>query len=337
MPVPSTQQPPVAPRSAAGQTADELRFRSFPLAVFRMNCLTNVDLYAQGPGQERPVLYRSPRVPISAADIDELIERGHRMLYVCEGDATSCEAALQASLAGQLQNTSISPQDRFAILQGAAACEINAAFRMVKSDRYVDLSQQISGQITALLAEGDFTPRQLFQIVQHDFCTFTHMTNVAGFAALLAEELGFCGAGEQEKIVLGALLHDIGKRFVPAEVLNCPTKLSDAQWRCVRQHPQRGYEELCDRHDIELRQLLMVYSHHERIDGRGYPVGLVDEEIDPWAKMLAVVDVFDALTSARPYRMPIPCSRALEFLEKGAGTQFDTEMVRCWKLLMEKT
>lgn len=80
---------------------------------------------------------------------------------------------------------------------------------------------------------------------------------------------------------------------------------------------------------------MMVYSHHERMDGKGYPVGMVGAEIHPWAKLLAVVDVFDAITSARPYRMPMILPEALAFLERNAGTHFDREMVTCWNALMQ--
>jgi len=74
----------------------------------------------------------------------------------------------------------------------------------------------------------------------------------------------------------------------------------------------------------------MVYQHHERIDGRGYPVGITGEEIHPWAKILAVVDVFDAMTGSRPYRRPATAHDALEYIRKSSGTQFDPEVVECW-------
>jgi HD-GYP domain-containing protein (c-di-GMP phosphodiesterase class II) len=176
----------------------------------------------------------------------------------------------------------------------------------------------------------------LFEILRHDFYTFTHITNVASFATLLAEELGFNEPGERERITIGALLHDVGKKFVPASVLCKPGKLNDAEWRLIKAHPTRGYEELCDREDMDFGQLMMVYSHHERIDGKGYPVGLVGEEIHDWAKLLAVVDVFEALTGNRPYRSAMKANEALEYLDRNSGTQFDGEMARCWISLMRQ-
>ena len=75
---------------------------------------------------------------------------------------------------------------------------------------------------------------------------------------------------------------------------------------------------------------MMVYQHHERIDGSGYPVSIVKDEIHPWAQLLSVVDVFDALTSKRPYRKKMRMEDALAYLEHRADTHFDSEIVRCW-------
>ena len=82
---------------------------------------------------------------------------------------------------------------------------------------------------------------------------------------------------------------------------------------------------------------MIVYQHHERIDGKGYPVGLSGEEIHPWAKLCAVVDVFDALTGKRPYRRSISLAQALQYLEQMSCTQFDQEIVQCWIRAMKKT
>ena len=81
-------------------------------------------------------------------------------------------------------------------------------------------------------------------------------------------------------------------------------------------------------------ELMLVYQNHVRFDGTGYPVGLRGEEIHPWARMLAIVDVFDAMTGARPYRRPASAREALEYIGRGAGSHFDPEMVQCWNSVM---
>jgi HD-GYP domain-containing protein (c-di-GMP phosphodiesterase class II) len=311
-------------------------FMCVPLAVFQVLREQEVDLYCMPEGAATPTLYRSSKIPITDEDIATLRDRGHRALYVATPEYDALDRRLRAALDGILADQSLSVESRMAVLQTAVAVEVDVAFHMIKSDRAVDLAHRMAGQITRLLDSDSVVPKKLFHMVQHDFYTFTHVTNVASFATLLADQLGVATTENREKITVGALLHDIGKRFIPTSVLCKRGKPTDKEWALIRSHPQRGYEELCERSDLDFGQLMMVYSHHERLDGGGYPVGLEDDDIHPWAKLLAIVDVFDALTSARPYRQPIKLADALEHLERHAGSHFDAEMVRCWASAMRQ-
>ncbi len=314
--------------SPARSTQQE--FVSIPLSVFRLDRNAQVDLYCKIEGIHNPVLYRSAAIPVTAEDIEELRQKGHRALYVLSREYEQLDRTLNESLHDVLADEAMPPAERFAILQTAAAMEMDMAFHMIKCDRFVSMSQRIATQITKLLDGENLVPQQLFSVVQHDYYTYTHVVNVAGFATLLADLLGFSDPQVREKITVGALLHDIGKRFIPSKVLCKSNTLSDEDWQLIKSHPQRGYEDLCQRTDLTEEQLLMVYSHHERYDGKGYPVGLVGNEIHPWARLLAIVDVFDAITSARPYRNPMTLPQSLKYLESNSGSHFDPEMVQCW-------
>ena len=173
-------------------------------------------------------------------------------------------------------------------------------------------------------------PHLLFDLAHHDTRTFVHVTNVAAYAVLLAQALGIDDPQELQQIAVGALLHDVGKRNLPQELLNKKGRLTERERDQIRLHPLRGYEEMCERDDLSFGQLMMIYQHHEWVDGSGYPVAIPADEIHPWAKMLAVVDVFDALTVQRPYRDPLPANEALNILADGVNKQFDGEAVNCW-------
>jgi HD-GYP domain-containing protein (c-di-GMP phosphodiesterase class II) len=176
----------------------------------------------------------------------------------------------------------------------------------------------------------------LYRLARHDFHTFTHITNVASYGVILAERLSLCPESEFESLAKAAILHDIGKRFIPASILTKPAKLSPEERVVIESHPQRGYEELCERNDMTHEQLMIVYQHHERYDGQGYPVGFQGEEIHPWARMLAIVDVFDAMTGTRPYRRPCSAQDAVDYICRNAGTHFDPEMAKCWNSIMTR-
>ncbi len=161
-----------------------------------------------------------------------------------------------------------------------------------------------------------------------------HSRRVTEQTVQLAERLGL----PQDQLVhvrRGALLHDIGKMGVPDHVLLKPGPLTDEEWVLMRQHPEFAHELL---RPIEfLRPALAIpYCHHERWDGTGYPRGLEADEIPLSARIFAVVDVYDALTSDRPYRPAWQRERALEFIRENAGSHFDPRVAEEFLRMMEE-
>jgi len=152
-----------------------------------------------------------------------------------------------------------------------------------------------------------------------------HSQRVMQLTIRLADEFGIHNEDLQH-LVRGALLHDIGKMGIPDAILNKPGPLSDEEMQLVRRHPTYAYEMLAS---IKYLQpaLEIPYCHHEKWDGTGYPRGLKGEEIPLSARIFAVVDVWDALTSDRPYRKAWPRKKALEYIRQEAGRHFDPQVV----------
>lgn len=309
-------------------------FIRVPNSILRTLDKTCVDLYLQHNASELPVLYCDAGYPLSEDRLQGFAESEQEALYVRARDYADFNQDLMNSLEVALEDDRLPVTTRYELLQCAVSVEIEHSLRMVNCDYYVDQTQTIAGQIVGLLNDKKVLPAELFDIVRHDHSTFVHVTNVAGYVTLLARNLGYSDPEELKRIAIGGLLHDLGKRKIPSAILNKTSRLTDQEWECIKQHPQTGYEELYMRDDLDHSQLMMVYQHHERLDGQGYPVAIIEEEIHPWAKMLAVVDVFDALTGKRPYRNPISSAEALGILKDGAGTHFDKEIVACWTSAM---
>jgi PAS domain S-box-containing protein len=165
--------------------------------------------------------------------------------------------------------------------------------------------------------------------------TAGHQTRSADLARAIAMEMGL----PQEKIDgirMAGSIHDIGKLSIPAEILSKPTKLSEIEFRLIKEHSQRGYEIL---KDVESPWPLaqIVYQHHERMDGSGYPRNLKGDEIIMEARILAVSDVVESMASHRPYRAGLGLNVALEEIEKNRGTLYDEAVVdACLRLFREK-
>ena len=154
-----------------------------------------------------------------------------------------------------------------------------------------------------------------------------HSRRVARHAAAIARELGL-PSEQVARIRAAAAIHDVGKLRTPKEILNKPGRLTDDEFAVIKQHPVTGAKLVAGLADPELAAI--VKHHHERMDGTGYPDGLIGEAIPLGARIIAVADTFDALTSARSYRGAAGHERALEIIRNGAGSQLDPDAVRAF-------
>ncbi len=155
-----------------------------------------------------------------------------------------------------------------------------------------------------------------------------HTQRVSEMTVQLARSMGL-GDAELVQVRWGSLLHDIGKMGVPDGILLKPGPLTDEEWVTMRKHPTFAYEMLAPIHYLRLA-LDIPYCHHEKWDGTGYPRGLQGEQIPLVARIFAVVDVWDALNSDRPYRPAWTREKALEHIRSGAGTHFDPDVVKAF-------
>jgi putative nucleotidyltransferase with HDIG domain len=167
-----------------------------------------------------------------------------------------------------------------------------------------------------------------------DHETTGHSFRVAHYAVTLARAMGL--KGEQLKAIeWGALLHDVGKMVVPDDILRKVGPLTEDEWHIMRQHPNWGYDMLAEVGFLQQPALDIVYSHHERWDGGGYPRGLTGEEIPLAARIFAVVDTYDAITSDRPYRRAHSHQAAMNELQRVASQQLDPQVVTAFRQIPE--
>lgn len=166
-----------------------------------------------------------------------------------------------------------------------------------------------------------------------DPTTGNHMHRCRGLAEVLAREAGL-GEPVVADIAWSAMLHDIGKLYVPDSVLTKPGPLGAAEWELIRSHPVRGAELLELSRTFETARRIARW-HHENIDGTGYPDGLRGSRIPLEARIVRVVDAWDAMVNDRPYRRALAVDQAMQQLRDGAGTEFDPELVEVFLALAE--
>ena len=181
-------------------------------------------------------------------------------------------------------------------------------------------------QATKML-EGVQNGLQVFDILHnirdYDGSTFHHSLNVSLICSVFADWMHMSKL-EKEIATVSGLLHDIGKLKIPEEIVKKPERLTDDEYRIIQNHPIEGYKIL---YEAKFNQSIQnaALMHHERHDGSGYPLGLPGERIDKYAKMVAIADVYDAMTAARVYRGKLCPFKVIEMFERDGLSMFDAE------------
>ncbi|MDC3412350.1 HD-GYP domain-containing protein [Aquibacillus sp. 3ASR75-11] len=170
----------------------------------------------------------------------------------------------------------------------------------------------------------------LSDILINDDYIFTHSLNVTIYSLALGTELRLTEQ-QLEEIGLGAILHDVGKVFLPTKVIQKKGELTDEEFEIIKGHTEAGFEFLRKIPNIPLVSAHCAFQHHERLDGSGYPRALKDCEIHFYAKLITIADVFDAVTSNRVYRDAMLPHEGMEILYAGVGTLYDKKMVEAFR------
>ncbi|GAB5406513.1 MAG: HD domain-containing protein [Aureliella sp.] len=293
------------------------------------------DIYLLAAGDQVPEVFCTAGASPSEARMGELASRTDVTLYVRPHQRQEYQQHLDENWHDLVFAPGGRPCEKVAVVGEIVREVLRDAFRGGNTDQIVEEARKLAEKICYVLDGQAVLASELFDLLHHDYAVFTHSTNVALYSVTLARELGFSAADQQE-IALGGLLHDIGKLELDENLLNKTGQLTRLQYREIMLHPVHGFCRLVDRAEISFGQLMMVYQHHERADGSGYPSSIVAEEIHPWASICAIADAYEALTAERPYRAGLPPEKAIATLTEMKG-KLDCEMLSCWEKLICQT
>lgn len=207
-----------------------------------------------------------------------------------------------------------------------SALEIHSRNENHIYDEIDDLKEIITGIIEEMFSSSNLH-LNLLELKMFDNYTYFHSVNVAIISLAIAYHLKL---NKNEMLVVGisALLHDIGKVFVGVDILNKPGILNDEEFEIMKTHSKKGYEILSRGTNISSKTTVSVLSHHEHYDGTGYPNGLSGDKIILYGRIICIADVYDALTSDRPYRKGYSVLEGVEFIMANCGKIFDPELVK---------
>ena len=303
------------------------------LATVSLTTAIGINVYLKPSHEEPAILYSAGHVGIAPEQLKELIEEGCTKLYIHHHDRDTYQQAMRESWQELLLDQQMPAIDRVAALNDIVRNILQYEFEHGTTDSIVAKCQSLGQSSVEALGNDPIVLKDLVRVLSHDYGTFTHTTNVSAYAVLLGRALGF-NEEDLVGIAIGGLLHDIGKLDIDQQILNKPGKLDELERKQIELHPTLGLQRVIMRDDLSEGALMMIYQHHERVNGQGYPVGLSGDQIHPWGRLCAIVDVYEALTSERPYRKALSHQTAMAVLEKGNGTEFDREMLACWQQLL---
>jgi HD-GYP domain-containing protein (c-di-GMP phosphodiesterase class II) len=305
-----------------------------PLSSLDAESLVGCDLYQFVP-PGRYVLYASADIPVPHDLARELAHRQITHLFIRSAD-TSAYANYLIERIGRVAEATGCPLE----VQAAVAYEgnhflIQRVFDEPRAEAIGDLYSAVTRTVDLALERPDLA-RSLIHLTRHDAYSYSHSVNVAVFGTALALSVGR-DEGWVRRMAQGLSTHDIGKARVPLDVLNHPGRLSEEQWAFMRQHPQFGIEILDEtgfgKDDIVRA---VAHCHHERNNGKGYPKGLQGDAIPFEARVCTICDVFDALTTRRPYRPPSRTFEGLRIMIDEMREEFDPELFAAFIRLFER-
>lgn len=205
------------------------------------------------------------------------------------------------------------------------------------SARNISLQRNNVYRLVGFALKDKSALQHLVKISLRNYANYIHSVNVGFFSLAIAiSHYGDTQDHNLGEMGTGFFLHDVGKCLVHDSILNKPGALNEAEWGEVRRHPLYGYNMLEKENIVPRECRFIILQHHERLDGHGYPDGLVGGRVHPYARICSIADAFDSLTSYRPFRKPLRPFEALNLMKTEVGTQFDPEFFRTFVLMMRK-
>ena len=278
-------------------------------------------------GEEFP-LYRALGTQFAPCDRDRLLENGVEFVYIPTRDHRDYYRTVEANLGKIVSDPHVQQQVKARILYATSIELAHELLEVPPDGEHIGRVENVAEATVEFVMKDDHAFARLFEVSNHDFYSATHMVNVCTYAVNLANRMNM-DVATQQKLAIGCLLHDVGKVFVPTDLLNTHEHLGADQFQAIQTHVQRGCEHLKQTADLPEEIILVVAQHHERIDGSGYPNGLKAAQVSHFGRLVGVVDTFEAMTAVRPYRDgAFSVQDALDHLEAESLDRYDPQIVR---------
>ncbi|MCC7405987.1 MAG: HD domain-containing protein [Bdellovibrionales bacterium] len=267
---------------------------------------------------------------LSADKIENFEKKAPDSFFIRHAD----RAAYKKFIHQTLNSGKLDPKEKAMILRESSFSLVEELFESPDVARALQESREIIDQFVGFMNEEPDSMAYLIGLSSHDFYTYTHSLDVSIYSLGLGQVAGY--SGEQLKeLGLGALFHDIGKRHVSIDIITKSGPLDDNEWAAMQRHPTYGLKILTE-HNATESVRACCFEHHESFLGNGYPQQLQGNEIHPMARIVAITDTYDALTTKRSYNQPMTPTDALEFMKGKLAGRYDQDLMNAMYSILFK-
>lgn len=279
------------------------------------------DLYLLISGQ--PVLFRKMGDLVSLDRAKQLRDHGGATLLVPDEQ----RQVYLDSLKSAVKDPAAKVEEKSTLIKETAYIHIHDLFTKKEIQPVIGEARSLVEDMVSFVSTDVAAVSSLMRLSAHDYYTYNHSVDVAVYSIVLAKKI--FGSDNRELLIqagLGGLLHDIGKRRIDLAIINKQGALTADEWAEIKNHPSYGLEFLKEIGSVPDEAKKIVFQHHENFDGTGYPNGLAGEDISRLARVVAIADVFDALTTKRSYHDAISPAQALDIMHGMQPGKFDPSL-----------
>jgi len=290
----------------------------------------DIAVYLQHAGDSEPVLYRQAGTDLEMPEFDRLREQGLHCFHVRPEDLRQCEDLLESRLRDLLEKGGGTDAERAELVAHVGtrvARDLSAG-----PDPRTGLSRatNILDTVVSTVLSDPHVASNMLSMAAHESGVASHMFVVSTLAVMFGEQVLGPNTSDLQELGLAGMMHDIGKLSLAAALLTKEGQLNPKECELIQQHPIESVRLLRDDPAVTDKARRMILEHHERIDGRGYPLGLTSRDLAVGSRILAIVDTFHALTGRRAYRPSVSIHEALKMMRVHSGKQLDADLLRCW-------
>jgi len=298
------------------------------LACLHPESFAPCDLYKKSEEKDF-VLFARRGIPFDNIVKSVLKENCINQLYIKKDEVDEYFDYMKYELTQLVKNPNASSTSKANAVNATCKEVLKKVFDEPRSF-FVNKAIDIINPAINLIVSDDHAVRHLVQLTSYDHCTYIHSTNVGIFSIALARIFfGANAAHDMNKLGAGFFLHDLGKCKIPLEIINKTGPLTEEERTVVKRHPEEGYRLLMESGYSTEETQIIVLQHHERDNGTGYPNGLKGGEIHPYARICRLADIYEALTSERPYHKRRTTFEALKII-KEQMSDVDQNLISCF-------